>query len=155
MRTKTTLLCAAALAAGALGTMAQTTSVYSINIVGYIQVVVPFGNNAFANPLNLDGTNSAATVLTLAPLNDTFATPPGDLNEIIVNTWNSAHGVFNSSYYENDFTSDNTGGLISNGWATDSSGTAPGTIPTIGYGSGFFINNLGPVGSWTQTYPIP
>jgi len=46
MRTKTTLLGAAILAAGALSSMAQS-NVYSLNVVGYINRTVP-GSNQFA-----------------------------------------------------------------------------------------------------------
>src|SRR2546421_1894502 len=51
MRTKT-LVCAAALAAGALTSWAQS-NVYSLNVVGYVNVVFPPGQfTVFANPLN-------------------------------------------------------------------------------------------------------
>jgi len=91
--------------------------------------------------------------LPLAPLNDTFATPPGDLNEFYILTWNGRG--YNSVYYESDFTADNTGPAVVNGWATDSSGSAAGTIPTIGLAEGFVLNNTGPNATWSQTYPIP
>lgn len=57
MRTKTLFLSAAALAAGVLSSMAQA-NVYSVNVVGYVNKVIP--PNQFvllANPLN-DGTNT-------------------------------------------------------------------------------------------------
>jgi len=52
MRTKT-LLCAAALAAGVVSTMAQS-NVYSLNVVGYVNVSTKGGGNfnMIANPLN-------------------------------------------------------------------------------------------------------
>jgi hypothetical protein len=52
MRTKT-LLCAAALAAGVVSTMAQS-NVYSLNVVGYVNVPTKGGGNfnMIANPLN-------------------------------------------------------------------------------------------------------
>jgi len=50
MRTKA-LLCAAALAAGAATSMAQS-NVYSLNVVGYVNVSVPHGYSLIANPLN-------------------------------------------------------------------------------------------------------
>src|SRR5262249_54013841 len=57
MRTKT-LLCAAALAAGVVSTMAQS-NVYSLNVVGYVNVPTKGGGNfnMLANPLN--NTNNA------------------------------------------------------------------------------------------------
>jgi hypothetical protein len=56
MRTKV-LLCAAAVAAGALSAMAQS-NVYSLNVVGYVNVAIPGGGayTMLANPLNNTGT---------------------------------------------------------------------------------------------------
>jgi len=56
MRTKV-LLCAAAVAAGALSAMAQS-NVYSLNVVGYVNVPMVGGGsyNMIANPLNNTGT---------------------------------------------------------------------------------------------------
>lgn len=53
MRTKA-LLCAAALAAGAATSMAQ--NVYSLNVVGYINLTLTNGLNLIANQLDADGT---------------------------------------------------------------------------------------------------
>jgi hypothetical protein len=53
MRTKA-LLCAAALAAGAATSMAQ--NVYSLNVVGYINLNLNTGLNLIANQLDADGT---------------------------------------------------------------------------------------------------
>jgi len=58
MRTKA-LLCAAALAAGAATSMAQ--NVYSLNIVGYVNVPINTGFNLIANPLD-NGTNDLASL---------------------------------------------------------------------------------------------
>ena len=73
MRTKV-LICAAALAAAsAFTTMAQ--NVYSLNIVGYINVPLIEGFNLVANQLDFDGTglnNTPANVIgTNLPLNTT------------------------------------------------------------------------------------
>jgi len=61
MRTKT-LLCAAALAAGVATSMAQS-NVYSLNVVGYVNVTTTGGGNfnLIANPLN--NTNNSITNL--------------------------------------------------------------------------------------------
>jgi len=66
MRTKTTLAAAAILAAGLLSSMAQA-NVYSLNIVGYVNVPVTSGKLALlANPLISSGGNYNITnVLTL------------------------------------------------------------------------------------------
>lgn len=67
MRTKTTLAAAAILAAGLVSSMAQA-NVYSLNIVGYVNVPVTSGKLALlANPLIPSGGNTAiSNVLTLA-----------------------------------------------------------------------------------------
>jgi len=61
MRTKT-LLCAAALAAGVVSTMAQS-NVYSLNVVGYVNVPTLGGGsfNLIANPLN-NGNNQISNL---------------------------------------------------------------------------------------------
>src|SRR5262245_17170046 len=58
MRTKTLVLCAAALAAGALTSWAQS-NVYSLNVVGYVNVPTKggFNFNLLANPLNNTAAN--------------------------------------------------------------------------------------------------
>jgi len=63
MRTKTLLIAAAALAAAVTSSNAQST-VYSQNIVGYVNTVLPGGNayTMIANPLN-GTTNAAESVL--------------------------------------------------------------------------------------------
>jgi len=67
MRTKTLLLAAAALAAGIVTSEAQS-NVYSQNIVGYAQVILPAGQYAaVCNPFNLDGTNNSTNVLASLP----------------------------------------------------------------------------------------
>jgi hypothetical protein len=58
MRTKA-LLCAAAIAASAAASMAQ--NVYSLNIVGYVNVPINVGFNLIANPLD-NGTNTLSTL---------------------------------------------------------------------------------------------
>ena len=60
MRTKTLLITAALTAAGALTSMAQ---VYSVNIVGYINLAVPAGFSIIANQLNNSPDNLVTTIL--------------------------------------------------------------------------------------------
>jgi hypothetical protein len=60
MRTKTLLLTAALAAAGALSSMAQS-NVYSLNIVGYVNLTLTNGFNAVANPLD-SGSNTIQNV---------------------------------------------------------------------------------------------
>jgi len=68
MRTKT-LLCAAALAAGVATSMAQS-NVYSLNVVGYVNVTFPSGQfTVFANPLDA-GNNSISNVIPASAVAD-------------------------------------------------------------------------------------
>ena len=62
MRTKA-LLCAALVAAGAISAVAQQ-NVYSLNIVGYVNVTVPSGYSLLANPLSAGVTNGANEIMT-------------------------------------------------------------------------------------------
>jgi hypothetical protein len=80
MRTKA-LLGAAALAAGALTTMAQS-NVYSLNVVGYINLTLTEGVNLIANQLDADGYGTNNTV----PGVFGSVLPPGSS----VYTWNGA-----------------------------------------------------------------
>jgi len=82
MRTKT-LLCAAALAAGIATSAVAQSNVYSLNVVGYVNVVLPAGYSVIANPLN--AANNSVTNL-FASLN-----PAGSA----VYTWNGSFFVLN------------------------------------------------------------
>src|SRR6266853_2824813 len=64
MRTKTLLLTAALSAAGALTSMAQ---VYSVNIVGYVNLPIPVGFSMIANQLNNSANNQLATLIPTPP----------------------------------------------------------------------------------------
>jgi hypothetical protein len=66
MRTKTMILGAAVFAAGALSSMAQS-SVYSLNVVGYVTVPLANGYNLVANQLDVDGIDNVATVFPNVP----------------------------------------------------------------------------------------
>jgi hypothetical protein len=125
MRTKA-LLTAAALAAGALSTMAQS-NVYSLNIVGYVNVSAPIGNFTYANPLDLDGTNSAANVLHL-PDGTVFAFWTGN--------------SFDYWYFDSSL------GISPDGWYA-SDGVTPRTAPVLTLGKGFYLN---PPAAFTNTY---
>jgi hypothetical protein len=142
------LLTMAALAASALATQAQ--NVYSLNIVGYVNINVPFGNSLYANPLDNGAGNSAGAVLNLAPLNDGGTIAAGTLSGFSLLTWTGA--AFKSVFYECDYTSNNLGPNAAhpagptNGWATDAFGTTAAAPPSLPPGTGFFIQNQGPAG---------
>jgi hypothetical protein len=64
MRTKSLLLTAALTAAGALSSMAQS-NVYSLNVVGYVNLSLTNGFQLVANQLDFDGTGTNNTVSTV------------------------------------------------------------------------------------------
>jgi hypothetical protein len=66
MRTKTLLLSVALGAASIAAAMAQTTPVYSVNIVGYVNKQIPAGYSLIANPLK-SGNNTLPVILPTAP----------------------------------------------------------------------------------------
>lgn len=114
MRTKTLLLTAALSAAGVAASMAQ---VYSVNVVGYVNITVPAGKYMIlANPLN-NGANDINTVL---PVPDTA-------DGATVYRFNAATGQF----------LDSIGFIGGYGWyPTDNN-------PTLAPGEGFFIQAPG------------
>jgi len=66
---KTLLIAAAALAAGVISTQAQ---VYSQNIVGYVNTVLPGNNNYSLITCPVGGTNAAETALSCVQVGDTI-----------------------------------------------------------------------------------
>src|SRR5438270_1616829 len=84
MRTKTLLLTAALSAAGLATSMAQ---VYSVNIVGYVNLNIPVGYSMIANQLNATPDN---TVINLMP------TPP---NLTTVYKFDPTSALFSSADY--------------------------------------------------------
>jgi hypothetical protein len=84
MRTK--LLAAAAILAAGLATSMAQSNVYSLNVVGYVNVPLSTGFNLIANPLN-NTNNSLSTLIPNAGFGDT------------VYTYNPSAGTFTSSLY--------------------------------------------------------
>jgi hypothetical protein len=116
MRTKTLLAAAALIAAGAATSMAQS-NVYSLNIVGYVNV--PLGGNltAMSNPLNAGTAGAVNRADQVIPYSD------GDNIQI----WTGASWAL--------YTMDSLSGT---GW-TGSSGDVPlANLPVLGPGKGFF-----------------
>jgi len=87
MRTKTLLLTAALSAAGALTTMAQ---VYSVNIVGYINLTAPTGFSMLANQLNNNPDNTLGNLL------------PNVTENTQVFKFNRSSGGFDASFFSAD-----------------------------------------------------
>jgi hypothetical protein len=99
MRTKTILLTAALVAAGVASSMAQSSNVYSLNVVGYINVPINPNYNLISVQLDADGVNSINTILT-------NGTPDGT----IAYQWNGAgfnqlgqYFVAGGGWYDNSF----------------------------------------------------
>ena len=132
MRTKTLLLTAALTAAGALTSMAQ---VYSVNIVGYINLNVPSGFSMIANQLNAATDNTLETLMPTVPENTT------------IYKFNPALRAGLGGYDQYQWTSDNPG------WAPISAGT-PTVIPTPKVGESFFFATSGANTTWNRTFVV-
>jgi len=122
MRTKTLLLSAATLAAGVATSMAA--NVYSVNVVGYINITVNPGYNLIANQLDVDGVNAVGTVLNAG-------TPSSQEGAQVLK--------FSGSSFSSDTYANNTGDVGFIGWYDSNSGN-PSTT-TISPGVGFFYLN--------------
>jgi hypothetical protein len=126
MRTKA-LLCAAALAAGAATSMAQ--NVYSLNVVGYINLTLQPGFNLVANQLDADGyfTNNYVT--------NVFSTnlPSGSA----IYAFNAASGLYstitwNGKKWFGSLAPVNTALAPGQGVFVSLAGSSPVTITTVG-----------------------
>jgi hypothetical protein len=132
MRTKTLLLSAATLAAGVATSMAA--NVYSVNVVGYINVTVAPGYNLIANQLDVDGIDTVTTVLN----------PGTPSSQEGATTLKFSNGGFLSDTYAN-----NTGDVGFIGWYDSNTGNpSTNTIPP---GVGFFYFNPGASATLTLT----
>jgi hypothetical protein len=121
MRTKTLLMALAVTAAGVLASNAQT--VYSANIVGYVNV--PSQNSGtyymLTCPFNVGASNGA---------NEVFGTSLPDFTQLL--TWNVGSQSYVTTIY------DSTQPVSGFSWyAIDDS--TPVTIPTLKAGQGFFL----------------
>jgi len=118
MKAKTLLIAAAALAAGVMHSQAQ---VYSQNIVGYINVPINTGYNMIANQLDLDGTGTNNTVISVLGTN---SLPAGSA----VLTWTGTNFITDSFSVPR--------GKTQAVWAS--------TTTPLSIGQGFFVVNPGP-----------
>jgi hypothetical protein len=130
MRTKTLLIAtAAALAAGIISSQAQT--VYSQNIVGYVNSPLTKGYVNVANPLDLSAGNSLTNVLQNpvvgGPGGPNGGSGPLDFTTVLI--WNGTG--YNSYTLDTDYP---TG--VANG--TDSAGVTP---PIVNPGTLIYFNN--------------
>jgi len=111
MRTKA-LLCAATIAAGAATSMAQ--NVYSLNVVGYINLNLTNGYNLIANQLDVDG------YMTNNTLTSVFSTNLPNLTK--VSAYNPATAQFSTATYS----------ASSQKWIGGTAGATPGLQPASG-----------------------
>jgi plastocyanin len=135
MRTKAVVLGAAVLAAGALTSMAQQ-NVYSLNVVGYINLSLPSGYSLIANQLN--GTNNV--------LNTVFGTSFAQDGEQVLK-WNASSQGFNQP---DTFYTAATAGTA--GWYDSSFN--PSTT-TVSPGEGVFFYNAGSTATVTLVGSVP
>jgi hypothetical protein len=140
MRTKTTLLCAAALAAGVTASMAQS-NVYSLNIVGYANVPNPKGYSFQSSPFEASPSDAATNVIA-NPNTVQAGTYPGPMDGSSLQLWT---GTGFTIYEFDSETSDTTTGFTT-------PGAAPVVGPTLGSGLGYLINNGNAGGSNNITY---
>jgi hypothetical protein len=122
MRTKTLLIAAAALAAAVTSANAQST-VYSQNIVGYVNTTFPTAGSSYFLVAPLTGTSEAADILMASALQ------PGD--DIL--TWNGSG--YTLIYYVGP------GGNSPNTNVWQDSAFNPTNAPTLAPGEGFFYQN--------------
>jgi hypothetical protein len=121
MRTKTILLTAALVAAGVASSMAQSSNVYSLNVVGYVNITLVPGYNLVTLPLqNADPTSAINSVLT----NQNPLLPLGSL----LYTWDNVHGRYAPAYL--------AGG--DGNWYDGNFNPATNTLPP---GDAFFVQN--------------
>jgi hypothetical protein len=150
MRTKTLLMTAAALAAGVISSQAQGT-VYSQNVVGYVNVAVPAGAlQMVANQLDT-GSNTLDNVFSGSGLISTKTS---------VLEWNGAS--YNQYTYLNCADSPSSPGIA--GWynatlvevgATNILGPGQGLFMHNGAGSTITVPTVGQVVQGTNLYSVP
>jgi hypothetical protein len=156
MRTKIALLSAALVAAGVASSMAQS-NVYSLNVVGYVNITCPIGYSLISLPLqSSDVTSSINSVLT----NSSIVVPFGTS----VTTWNPSGGHYNlpafaggdGNWYQPNYT-DLATNVLPPGSAfffqlpTAAQQVAGGTVPAV---SNITLTVVGTVVQGTNTYPI-
>jgi len=142
MRTKTLLIAAAALAAGVISSQAQP--VYSANVVGYVNQVIPPGQSLVANPL-LGSTNGAEEILTGLKGGETLLVWAGSGYYV----YQYQAGAVTQDGAPTDWT-DGGGVAIPGGVYNAGFGYTFVPEPQLAPGAAFFVQN--PNGNETNTY---
>jgi hypothetical protein len=146
MRTKSMILGAALLAAGVASSMAQS-NVYSVNVVGYINLSLTNGLNLVANQLDFDGTGTNNTIIGVF----SNSLPNGSA------VYKFSGGTFQSySFARGSWSGNTTGVSLNPGEACFVSVSAPLTITTVGQVlQGTTTNSLsGALNLVSSTFPL-
>jgi hypothetical protein len=132
MRIKTLLLTAALATAGALSSMAQS-NVYSLNVVGYVNLTLTNGFQMVANQLDFDGTGTNNTLQTV------FGTNLPNLSRVYIYssssatfsiaTYISSSGTWGGATAAADAALNPGGGVF---LSIPASATTPVTVTTVG-----------------------
>lgn len=129
MKTKSLIITALLTAAGSMGLMAQSTNVYSLNVVGYVNVTVPHGFSIIANPLN-GATNTLANLISAPPVNTVVYEYVNGNYQIAT----YAQDDFGNNNWDNNLTfAPGTGAWIYNPAVTNFTVTFVGQIQAGGY----------------------
>jgi len=120
MRTKTLLLTAAIMAAGAAASMAQS-NVYSLNVVGYVNVTVKPGFNIIANPLDNGSGNLLQDLIATTADSSTVYTFGGS-------SYASANYIDGVGWDSNPVLAPGTGFWFQNGSTANTNITFVGTV---------------------------
>ena len=155
MRTKTLLLAAATLAAGLATSTAQT--VYSQNVVGYINQVIPVGFSMIANQVDYDGTGTNNTLANVLPSPPNYThvykfTGTGYAIANYYNGWNDSSMTLNPG--EGAFINNLSGSPITNTFVgTVLQGTFTNAVPAGFSIKGYNVPISGAISTVLQ-YPV-
>jgi hypothetical protein len=142
------------------------------NLPGQTNLVpIISGNQLIGSPVPF-ATNDNGSVLVavstlpwpLNPINDNGDNPDTKFDNLTVTRYDSVGGGFITRVYNSYYTlgnfgapfgdASNAGAVASgtNGWAVDSTPSAPSAPPIIRIGEGYYLNNGGPVRNWIIYY---
>jgi hypothetical protein len=133
MRTKSILLGAALLAAGLASSMAQVSNVYSVNVVGYVNLTLTNGLNLISNPLDAVGNG-------------------GTVSNTIKNVFGVVPDGTQVYKYTNGGTPATSGYIQSDAYLSFAGGWLAGGIITFNPGEGLFVQIPNGTGTTNITF---